>query len=113
MRTERPSTRTDRMTVRRFASSAEADRHDLEFWHQIPERERVIQAWRLSQEGWRLRGDLPDESRQFSECCYVLEDDQGLSLVMRRTRRWSVRYAHADSPITAIRLREPVSQKMC
>jgi hypothetical protein len=49
------------MVVRRFASSAEADRHDLEFWQQIPERERVIQAWRLSRELWLLRGELRDE----------------------------------------------------
>ena len=57
-----PSTdRNARLTTRRFASSAEADGHDLEFWLQIPERERVLQAWRLSQELWRLRGELPDE----------------------------------------------------
>jgi hypothetical protein len=53
--------RTARLTTRRFASSAEADRHDLEFWLQIPERERVLQVWRLSQELWRLRGELRDE----------------------------------------------------
>jgi hypothetical protein len=54
--------RTDRVTVRRFASAADADRHDLEYWMQMPEAERVVQAWRLSLELWRLRGDLPDES---------------------------------------------------
>ena len=49
------------MTVRRYSSAADADRHDLEFWMQIPEAERVLRVWQLSQEIWRLRGDLPDE----------------------------------------------------
>jgi hypothetical protein len=57
------------MTVRRFSSSAEADRHDAEFWRLIPEAERVLQAWRLSQEIWQLRGDSPDESPTLSICC--------------------------------------------
>jgi hypothetical protein len=56
------SPRAGRVTVRRFASAAQADRHDLEYWMQVPEAERVLVAWRLSQELWRLRGDLPDES---------------------------------------------------
>jgi hypothetical protein len=57
-----PSTdRSARLTTRRFESSAEADGHDLEFWLQIPERERVMRVWRLSQELWRLRGELRDE----------------------------------------------------
>ena len=49
------------ITVRRYSSAAEADRHDLEFWMQMSDAERVLQVWRLSQEIWRLRGDLPDE----------------------------------------------------
>ena len=49
------------MIVRRYTSAAEADLHDLEFWLQIPDIERVLHVWRLSQEIWRLRGDLPDE----------------------------------------------------
>ena len=53
--------RSARMTVRRYASAAEADRHDLEFWLEIPERERVVRVWQLSQELWRLRGTPPDE----------------------------------------------------
>jgi hypothetical protein len=53
--------RRARITVRRYSSAAEADRHDLEFWMQLPDAERILQAWRLSQELWRLRGDLPDE----------------------------------------------------
>ncbi len=56
-----PPDGTLRMTVRRYASSAEADRHDLEHWLQIPPAERVLQAWRLSEELWRLRGDPPNE----------------------------------------------------
>jgi hypothetical protein len=48
------ATRAGRMTVRRYASSPDADRHDLEFWRQIPDAERVLQVWRLSQEQWRL-----------------------------------------------------------
>ena len=55
------SDRAARLTVRRYSSSAEADRHDLEFWMQIPEAERVVRVWQLSQEVWRLRGTLPDE----------------------------------------------------
>ncbi|MEQ1898614.1 MAG: hypothetical protein ABL971_14640 [Vicinamibacterales bacterium] len=33
---------TPRMTVRRFQSAAEADRHDGEFWWQVPPPERVL-----------------------------------------------------------------------
>ena len=55
------SDRSTRLVTRRFESSAEADRHDLEFWMQIPERERVLQVWRLSRELWQLRGELRDE----------------------------------------------------
>lgn len=51
------------VTVRRFASNEEADRHDLEFWQQIPAAERVLYAWRLSLEQWQLAGHSPDEPR--------------------------------------------------
>jgi hypothetical protein len=54
------SNRTDRaarLSVRRYSSTAEADRDDLRYWQQIPEAERVLQAWRLSVEQWRLRGE--------------------------------------------------------
>ena len=51
------------VTVRRFASAAEAERHDLEFWMQMSDAERVMHVWRLSREMWLLRGDRPDESR--------------------------------------------------
>ena len=53
--------RAARITVRRFASAAEADRHDLEFWQQMSPDERVRHVWRLSQELWRLRGEYRDE----------------------------------------------------
>jgi hypothetical protein len=53
--------RRDRITVRRFASFAEADAHDLEYWMAIPESERVLQAWRLSAEQWQIRDGRPYE----------------------------------------------------
>jgi hypothetical protein len=58
---EQSNDRAARLVTRRFESSTEADRHDLEFWMQIPEHERVLQVWRLSRELWQLRGELRDE----------------------------------------------------
>lgn len=58
---EDSSERSRRIVTRRFDSLEEADRHDLEYWLTIPEQERVIQVWRLSQDLWRLRGELRDE----------------------------------------------------
>jgi hypothetical protein len=58
---DRASERARRITVRRFASAAEADRHDLEYWQQLAPEERVLQVWRLSQELWRLSGEYRDE----------------------------------------------------
>ncbi len=52
-----------RLTVRRYASPAEADRHDLEYWLQIPQDERALQAWRLTEDQWRLAGKRPDQPR--------------------------------------------------
>jgi hypothetical protein len=49
------------VTVRRFASNAEADRHDAEFWRQMRPDDRVRLAWRLSVEQWQLLGRMPDE----------------------------------------------------
>ncbi len=37
----------------------QADDHD--FWKAIPPEERVLEAWRLSEELWRLKGEFPDE----------------------------------------------------
>jgi hypothetical protein len=50
------------MTIRRFASAAEADREDRAYWLQIPDGERALEAWRLSQQLWRLKGGSLDES---------------------------------------------------
>jgi hypothetical protein len=58
-----PAERAACLTVTRFASSADADRCDAEYWRQIPEAERVLQAWRLSVELWRLRENTADEPR--------------------------------------------------
>ena len=56
------SDRVRDVTVRRYASAVDADRHDLEYWMQIPPAERILQVWRLSVELWSLRGNRPDES---------------------------------------------------
>lgn len=55
--------KTDRSAwfARKYASFAEADAHDLEFWLRIPEDERALQVWRLSEELYRLTGQFPDE----------------------------------------------------
>jgi hypothetical protein len=50
-----------KITVRKFASNAEADRHEAEFWHAMPAHERVLLAWRLSAEQWQLIGRKADE----------------------------------------------------
>jgi len=60
--TDANSTRAGRITVRRYASAAEADQHDLEFWMQMPDTERVLHVWTLSRQLWQLRGELVDES---------------------------------------------------
>jgi hypothetical protein len=46
------------ISARRFASNADADRHDAEYWRQIPPPERVLLALRLSVEQWQLQGRL-------------------------------------------------------
>jgi hypothetical protein len=61
MSSDEEAWRGPRITVRRYASAAEADQHDLEFWMQLPDAERILLVWRLSQELSRLRGDLPHE----------------------------------------------------
>lgn len=55
------SNRAGRVTVRRYESAAEADRHELEYWMQLSDAERVLQVWRLSLELAQLRGDPPYE----------------------------------------------------
>jgi len=58
---EQQPARARRMTIRRYASSREADADDLAYWRQMSDAERVLQTWRLSVELWRLKGELPDE----------------------------------------------------
>lgn len=53
--------RSARVTVTRYSSAAEADRHDIEFWMQMSGAERLLHAWRLSQEIWSLSGDHAHE----------------------------------------------------
>ena len=48
--------RRHRMTIRRYESSAEADRHDGEFWASIPVAERLLYVWALSEQQWQLAG---------------------------------------------------------
>jgi hypothetical protein len=49
------------IVVRKFASNADADRHDADFWRALPAHERVLLAWRLSAEQWELMGRKADE----------------------------------------------------
>jgi hypothetical protein len=53
--------RRARASVRRYESAAEADRDDLAFWMKMSDSDRILQVWRLSQQMWRLRGDMTDE----------------------------------------------------
>jgi hypothetical protein len=49
------------ITVKRFSSPSEADRHDREYWRSVPEAERIQLVWRLSVEQWRRAGLYRDE----------------------------------------------------
>ncbi len=49
------------VTVRRFASHEEADRHDAEYWQRLSPSARVDYVWRLSVEQWELLGRKADE----------------------------------------------------
>jgi hypothetical protein len=55
------TSRPRKVSIRRYDSSAEADRHDLEYWLGMPEAERVLEVWRLSQEQWQLASRSLDE----------------------------------------------------
>jgi hypothetical protein len=55
------TSRTGRITVKRYPSADDADRDDLQYWLQLSDAERVLQAWRLSVELWTVRGEAPDE----------------------------------------------------
>ena len=54
--------RRNRMQVRVYSSLAAHDQDDARFWAALPVEERVLQAWRLSEAQWRLRGEFPDAS---------------------------------------------------
>ena len=60
---ERADERRRRMTVRRFASHAEADAADRAYWLAIPPDERIAQVWRLSLAQWTLRGEIDGATR--------------------------------------------------
>ena len=51
------------VTVRRFASAAEADRAELDYWLTIPAAGRVLLVWQLSCEQWALAGHPAHEPR--------------------------------------------------
>ena len=55
--------RRARMTVRRFNSHAEADRHDLEYWMEMPAADRVALVWQLSVQAWQFKEPAFHESR--------------------------------------------------
>jgi hypothetical protein len=59
---DRIASRASRMQVRVYPSLAAHDRDDAAFWAALPVEQRVLQVWKLSEEQWRLRGELPDES---------------------------------------------------
>ena len=54
--------RRNRMQVRVYSSLTAHDQDDARFWAALPVEERVLQAWRLSEAQWRLRGEFPDAS---------------------------------------------------
>ena len=48
------------VTVRRFASHAEAERDERAYWARLSPAARVLLAWRLSEMQWRLRAEGDD-----------------------------------------------------
>ncbi|MEK7443549.1 MAG: hypothetical protein AABZ70_01670 [candidate division NC10 bacterium] len=50
-----------RITVRKTTYREMDDRFDVEFWASISPDERFAEAWRLSEEIWRLKGWDPGE----------------------------------------------------
>lgn len=57
----RAAERSARISVRRFASAGEADRHDLAYWLEIPPDQRLALVEQLTEDLWRMRGEWPDE----------------------------------------------------
>src|SRR5207302_10383485 len=55
--------RRQHLTTRRFASNADAARADDEYWRGLSQSDRVLLAWQLSVEQWRLAEPASDERR--------------------------------------------------
>lgn len=66
------ASRRDRMSVRVFPSNAAQDAADAAYWLALPEGERVLEVWKLSEAQWRQRGE---------------EHEPGLSRSITRVRR--------------------------
>lgn len=58
---DRRESRRARMQVQVYRSLAAHQHDDAVYWASLPVDVRVLQAWKLSEEQWRLRGELPDE----------------------------------------------------
>jgi hypothetical protein len=54
--------RRARMQVRVYRSLLEHAKDDAAYWAALPADQRLTQVWKLSEEQWRLRGELPNES---------------------------------------------------
>jgi hypothetical protein len=50
-----------RITARKTTHREMDDRFDVEFWAGVSRDERFAEAWRLSEEIWRLKGWDPGE----------------------------------------------------
>jgi hypothetical protein len=70
---------------------AEVEGHDLTFWMQLPEAKRLLSAWRLGEDLWRLRASFPMD-RDFVDLlrAFVAAD---LGFLLSRRIRW--RYERA------------------
>ncbi|MGE0592624.1 MAG: hypothetical protein AB7G23_10490 [Vicinamibacterales bacterium] len=53
--------RSRTVTVRRFASMADADREDLAYWRTLSPAERIRLTWQISREQAILAGQPPHE----------------------------------------------------
>jgi hypothetical protein len=49
------------MDVRVYRSIEAHERDDARYWASLPADVRVLQAWKLSEEQWRLSGEFPHE----------------------------------------------------
>ncbi|MBI2563809.1 MAG: hypothetical protein HYW08_15780 [candidate division NC10 bacterium] len=49
------------ITARKITRRGPDDEIDLEFWARVTPNERFAEAWRLSEEIWRLKGWDPGE----------------------------------------------------